>query len=66
MLLAIALGWVEVVIVLAVIVLLFGPSKLPALGQGIGRMMRGFKKEMRELDEGSELETADGQEKPHA
>lgn len=65
MLVAFALGWVEALIVLAVIVLLFGPSKLPALGQSIGKMLRGFKKEMKELNEEPELEAVEGQEKPH-
>ena len=43
------LGTVEIIIIVAVILLVFGPSKLPALGEGIGKMLRGFKKEMKEL-----------------
>ena len=46
MLLAVFGTW-EVVIILAVVLLIFGPSKLPQLGEGIGKMLRGFKKEMR-------------------
>jgi sec-independent protein translocase protein TatA len=41
---------VEIIIVLVVVLLIFGPSKLPQLGEGIGKMLRGFKKEMRALD----------------
>lgn len=41
---------VEIIIVLVVVLLIFGPSKLPQLGEGIGKMLRGFKKEMRQLD----------------
>ena len=45
------LGTWEIVIILAVILLIFGPSKLPQLGEGIGKMLRGFKKEMRSIDD---------------
>ena len=45
------LGTVEIIIIVAVILLVFGPSKLPALGEGIGKMLRGFKKEMKAMDE---------------
>jgi sec-independent protein translocase protein TatA len=45
------LGTVEIIIIVAVILLVFGPSKLPALGEGIGKMLRGFKKEIKAMDE---------------
>ena len=44
------LGTVEIIVLVAVILLVFGPSKLPALGEGIGKMLRGFKKEMKAMD----------------
>ena len=50
MLLAV-IGTMEVVIIVAVILLIFGPSKLPQLGEGIGKMLRGFKKEMKAIDD---------------
>ena len=50
MLLAV-LGTMEIVIIVAVVLLIFGPSKLPQLGEGIGKMLRGFKKEMKAIDE---------------
>jgi sec-independent protein translocase protein TatA len=50
-LLGIGVGLPEVLIILAVVLLIFGPSKLPALGEGIGKMLRGFKKEMKTIDE---------------
>ena len=50
MLLAV-LGTPEIIIIVVVILLLFGPAKLPQLGAGIGKMLRGFKKEMRALDD---------------
>ena len=45
------LGLKEIVLIAIVVLLLFGPSKLPQLGEGIGKMLRGFKKEMRALDD---------------
>jgi sec-independent protein translocase protein TatA len=45
------LGTLEIVIIVAVILLIFGPSKLPQLGSGIGKMLRGFKKEMKALED---------------
>lgn len=50
MLLAV-LGTMEIVIIVAVVLLIFGPSKLPQLGEGIGKMLRGFKKEMKAIDD---------------
>jgi sec-independent protein translocase protein TatA len=37
------LGLGEMVIVLIVVLLLFGPSKLPQLGESLGRAIRNFK-----------------------
>ena len=50
MLLAV-LGTMEIIITVAVVILVFGPSKLPQLGEGVGKMLRGFKKEMKGIDE---------------
>lgn len=50
MLLAV-LGTMEIIIIVAVVLLIFGPSKLPQLGEGVGKMLRGFKKEMKASEE---------------
>lgn len=39
-------GMGEMLILLAIVVLLFGPSKIKGLGPAIGRSIRGFKEEM--------------------
>lgn len=44
------IGTTEIIIILAIILLIFGPSKLPQLGSGIGMMLRGFKSEIRAMD----------------
>lgn len=61
MLLAITLGGFEIVIIIALILLLFGPSKLPQLGEGVGKMLRGFRKEMKALEDEKAAE-AEGKE----
>jgi len=50
-LLAFGVGLPEILILVVVVLLLFGPSKLPQLGEGVGKMLRGFKKEMKALDD---------------
>ena len=47
----------EVVIIVAVILLVLGPSKLPALGEGIGKMLRGFRKEMTAIEHDKQQES---------
>ncbi len=47
----------EVVIIVAVILLVLGPSKLPALGEGIGKMLRGFRKEMKAIEHDKQQES---------
>lgn len=42
----------ELLIILAIVVLLFGAKKIPDLAKGMGKAIKGFKKEMKEDDEG--------------
>jgi sec-independent protein translocase protein TatA len=37
------IGWPEVLIILAVLLLLFGAKRLPEMGRSLGRSMREFK-----------------------
>jgi len=48
------LGTTELLIILAVLVLLFGATKLPELARGSGRALRIFKAETRELMDGDD------------
>ena len=38
------LGWTEILLLLGLALLLFGPSRLPGLGKSMGEAIRGFKK----------------------
>ncbi|MBI1242459.1 twin-arginine translocase TatA/TatE family subunit [Umezakia ovalisporum] len=40
------LGWPEVVIIAIVAVVIFGPKKIPELGNALGKTLRGFKEEL--------------------
>jgi sec-independent protein translocase protein TatA len=52
----------EIVVILIVILLIFGPTKLPDLGKSLGEAIRGLKKAMNEPDK-SKLGGSDGSEK---
>jgi sec-independent protein translocase protein TatA len=45
------LGAWEILLIVGVVLLLFGPSKLPGLGKSMGEAIRGFKKGMSNDDE---------------
>jgi sec-independent protein translocase protein TatA len=38
------LGWMEVLLILAVVLIFFGPKRLPGLGAALGSAIRGFKR----------------------
>ena len=42
------MGFSELVIILVIILILFGSSRLPALGEGVGKALKGFKKAVHE------------------
>jgi sec-independent protein translocase protein TatA len=44
------MGMAEILVVLFVVLLVFGANKIPALGDGLGRAIRNFKKSMKEDD----------------
>lgn len=39
------IGWQELAIILLIVVVLFGANKLPEIGSGLGKGIRGFKEE---------------------
>lgn len=42
----------QILIVLAIVLLIFGPSKIPGIGRALGQALRGFKKGVTGEDEG--------------
>jgi sec-independent protein translocase protein TatA len=48
------LGWPEVVIIIVVAIVIFGPKKIPQLGSSLGKTLRGFKEELSKPEEDSD------------
>ena len=45
-----SLSFTHLLLLLVILLLFFGPSKLPQLGQSIGKAIRGFKEGLNEMD----------------
>jgi len=45
------LGFGELVIILMIVLILFGAGRLPEIGEGFGRGIRNFRKQMKTPDE---------------
>ena len=56
-------GFWEIAVILLVVLIVFGPSKVPEISRAIGRSMREFHKAMSELEDKIE---AEAQAKEHA
>jgi sec-independent protein translocase protein TatA len=48
------LGWPEILLILAIVLIFFGVGKLPQVGESIGKAMRSFKKAQEGVDEEEE------------
>jgi sec-independent protein translocase protein TatA len=45
------IGWPELIILLVVVLIVFGPGKLPDIGNAIGRGVREFRKASSDLED---------------
>ncbi|MDH4084139.1 MAG: twin-arginine translocase TatA/TatE family subunit [Nitrospira sp.] len=43
-------GWMELLLILIIVMIIFGAGKLPQLGEGLGKAIKGFKKSVHEAD----------------
>ena len=55
-------GGMELIVLFAIVLLLFGAKRIPEVAQNLGKGIREFKKSMREVQ--NEIETADTTNKP--
>lgn len=53
-----SLGLPEMLIILLIIILLFGASRLPEIGRGLGKGIRNFKESVREGTNGEKKDNA--------
>ncbi len=45
-----SLGITELILILAIVLIIFGAGKLPQLGEGFGKAIKGFKKSVHEAE----------------
>lgn len=51
-----SLGVPELVVLIVIVLLFFGPSRLPGLGKAVGSAIRGFKKGVSTDDEAKKID----------
>jgi sec-independent protein translocase protein TatA len=44
------MGFTELILILFIVLIIFGAGKLPQLGEGLGKAIKGFKKSVHEAD----------------
>ncbi len=54
------IGPTEIILILAVALIIFGPAKLPELGRSIGNGLKEFRKATRDLKDSVSLDSKDG------
>jgi sec-independent protein translocase protein TatA len=45
------IGWNELVVILVIVLVIFGPRRLPELAEAMGKSIRKFKQSSREVEE---------------
>ena len=43
-------GWMELLLILIIVLIIFGAGKIPQLGEGLGKAIKGFKKSVHEAE----------------
>ena len=56
----------DIAVILAVVLILFGPGKLPGIGEALGKGIRNFRKSSETEDENSSRTDGKTEEKPTA
>ncbi len=60
-----SLGFTELILILVIVLIIFGAGKLPQLGEGVGKAIKGFKKSVQEaeaFDVDPQAQSSDGGE----
>jgi len=58
------IGWQELVIVLVIVLIIFGPGKLPGIGKSLGKAIREFRKATHGREEVEEDKSSDAPGRP--
>jgi len=43
-------GWMELLLILIIVLIIFGAGKIPQLGEGLGKAIKGFKKSVHDAE----------------
>ena len=55
----------HLIVIFAIVLLVFGPKKLPEIGKGLGESIRGFKKAIHDMDAEPKIEETKKLEDKH-
>ena len=44
-------GWMELLLILIIVLIIFGAGKIPQLGEGIGKAIKGFKQSVQDSED---------------
>jgi len=58
------LGMPELIIILLIVLVIFGVGKLPQIGEGLGKAIRGFRKSISEPEPPEDLSSKEEPRKP--
>ena len=50
-----SLGFTELILILFIVLIIFGAGRLPQIGEGVGKALKGFKKEVNEIPPPQEI-----------
>jgi sec-independent protein translocase protein TatA len=53
------LGWQELIIILVIALIIFGPRKLPEIGKSLGQAINGFKESTKKVQDEAKKELKD-------
>lgn len=60
------MGFSELILILVIVLIIFGAGKLPQIGEGIGKALKGFKKEVQDIPPPIDPQTTEVQQPPSA
>src|SRR5690242_16049898 len=58
------MGISELIIILVIVLIIFGAGKLPQIGEGVGKALKGFKKEVHDIPSPEAVQTETAQPSP--
>ncbi len=60
------MGFSELIIILVIVLIIFGAGRLPQIGEGVGKALKGFRKEVNEVPQAASGQTQQEAEQPQA